>query len=103
MLERAECKIFLVLLSIISLFALFATITGLVLSILWHYVGFLMSSASFSYLCSTYQTLKLHNIIYNYNTIFIGACSSILFLLFLVYHLVYLVVKYCKSDEKYFL
>ena len=103
MLERAECKVLLVLLLILSLLALASTISALIISILWQYVGFLMSDASFSYLCSTYQTLKLHNnIIYNYNAIFIGACCSILFSLLVVIHLAYLAKKYCKSDLKYF-
>lgn len=103
MLERAECKVLLVLLFVLSLLALASSISGVIISILWQYVGFLMSNASYSFLCSTYQTLKLHNnIIYNYNAIFIGACASIIFSLFVVFHLIYLAVKYCKSEEKYF-
>lgn len=99
MLERAECKVLLVLLSILSLLALASTISALIISIVWKYVGFLMSSASFSFLCSTYLTIKLHyNIIYNYNAIFICACCSILFSLFVVIHMVYLAVIYYKSD-----
>jgi len=103
MLERAECKVLLVLLLVLSLLALASTISGLIISIIWKYIGFLMDNVSYSFLCSTYQTLKLHsNIIYNYNAIFIGACASIIFSLFVLFHLVYLAVKYCKSDEKYF-
>ena len=98
MIERAESKSLLILLLLLSILALLCSLTTLTLELLWNHVGFLMSSANYTSLCSTYQTLKLHyNVIYNYNAIFLGCCASILFQLLTLIHLIYLVVSFCKK------
>jgi len=101
MIGRAESRTFLILLTVFSVLSLFSSLAALVLSYLWHYIGFLMTVADYPYICSSYQALKLQsNLVFNFNAIFVGACVSILFQLLVTVHLVYLLVKYAHSHNK---
>lgn len=103
MLERAECRIALILLSVFSLLPLVITFTALVLSIVWKYTGFMINLADYLNMCSTYSSLKLQsNLVLNFSAIFIGGCASALFQITVISHLVYLLVKYGKSKGQYF-
>jgi hypothetical protein len=103
MLEREECKVFLILLLVFSILAVASTLTAIILSVLWGYLGFTMNITSVSYMCSIYLTFKMqNNLILIYNVIFIGSLISLIFQLIAVITLIYLTVKYCKSNDSYF-
>jgi hypothetical protein len=102
MLERVETKMALILLSVLTLLAFLSTVTALILSFVWKYIGFMMSSTDTSYICSAYLTLKLKsNLIYNFNAIFSGGLVSMLFQLAIIGNLAYLLINLLKSKDKY--
>ena len=100
MLEREECKVSLILLLVFTILALGCTIAALILSVLWGYLGFTMNITSLSYICTDYLTFKIqYNIVFIYNAIFIGGSVSLLSQLIALICLIYLIMKYCKSND----
>lgn len=104
MLEREESKVPLILLLVLSILALALTVSGLIISVVWGYIDFTMNSlTSDSIMCSYYLTLKLqYNLGLIYTVIFIGGCVSLLSQLMTILSLVYLTVKFCKYNDKYY-